>query len=48
MLALIKVKEKDKINWHFYMLQKVIQNWGIFMENACYMLDISTEKPENS
>ena len=31
MPALIEVKETDKINWHFYVHQKVIQNWGNFM-----------------
>ena len=30
MPALIEVKETDKI-WHFYVRQKVIQNWGNFM-----------------
>ena len=34
MPALIEVKETDKINWHFYVRQKVNQNWGNFMEYA--------------
>ena len=28
------------------MRQKVIQNWGNFMVNACWGLEISIEKPE--
>ena len=47
MPALIEVKEKDKINWHFYVCQKVIHNWGKFMENTRCVLVISTDKPGN-
>ena len=48
MPALIKVKETDKIDWHFYMGLKVFQNWSNFMGKACWGLEISIKKPENS
>ena len=45
MPALIKVKETDKINSHFYM--KTFKTCAILRESAQYVLKISTEKPEN-
>ena len=45
--ALIEVKETDKIKWHFYVRQKVIQIGGNFIGKRC-VLEISTDKPEKN
>ena len=47
MPARIEIKETDKINWHFYVRQKLFKTVAILWENARCMLEISTEKPEN-
>ena len=44
--ALIKVKETDKINSHFYM-KKLFKTYANLRERAQCVLKISTEKPEN-
>ena len=44
--ALIKAKETDKINSHFYM-QKIFKTCAILRESAQCVLKISSGKPEN-